>query len=156
MREIMKIVGDALALILFLTLVFLLICRMLIADEPKPQPDPAAVLIVPCTIVEWYDGDTPTVDVTLRVRVRLLDCWAPEVSTRDKREKVKGIASRDHAAQRFPVGTIAKLTIPIEGMDRLDDAITLGRVLGYLTVDGVNISEAQVKAGHATKVKVSR
>ena len=156
MREMLKLVGEAFAIIVVLTLVLLALCCVLTADESTLRPDPAAVLIVPCTITEWHDGDTPTVEVTMRVRVRLLNCWAPEVSTKNAVEKAKGLASRDHASRRFPIGSEAKLIIPIEGMDRFDDAISLGRVLGELTVDGVNVSEAQVKAGHATKTKVAR
>ena len=158
MREVMRIVGDVVALVVVLLIAygFIVGCMMLAADEPKLQPDPSAVLIVPCTITDWYDGDTPTIEVTMRVKVRLIDCWAPEVATTNLAEKAKGIASRDYAAKRFPIGSEAKLTIPIEGMDRMDDAMTLSRVLGYLTVDGVNVSEAQVKAGHATRTKVVR
>ena len=71
-------------------------CLMLLACLPHslssvpPLADPAAQLVVPCTITEWYDGDTPTVEITLRIRVRLEDCWAPEVTGRNK---AQGLAS---------------------------------------------------------------
>jgi endonuclease YncB( thermonuclease family) len=44
------------------------------------------------------------------------------------------------------------LTIPLNG-DRFDDVITLGRVLGRVSVDGRDLSEQQVKAGHAKESK---
>jgi len=37
------------------------------------------------------DGDTITVELKIPVRVRLLDCWAPETRTKDAEEKKKGI-----------------------------------------------------------------
>jgi len=42
-----------------------------------------ARLVLPCAIVEVYDGDTITVRLTLDLRVRMLDCWTPEIRTRD-------------------------------------------------------------------------
>ena len=123
-----------------------------IAGSVPPEP----AITVPCEIVEWHDGDTPTVRITLDVRVRLLDCWAPEVVTKDAAEKARGFASRDHAAKRWPVGSKAVLNIPIADMDRFDDAITMGRVLGEIYVGDENISAEQVKAGHATPKKVTK
>ncbi len=116
------------------------------ADEPRSQ------ISVPCEVVEVYDGDTMTVRVSMDMRIRLLDCWAPEVKTKDQAEKVKGIAAREHLLKLAPVGSKAQLTIPLDG-DRLDDILTLGRVLGRVSVDGRDLSEQQVKAGHA---KVSK
>lgn len=103
---------------------------------------------VPCEVVEVYDGDTMTVRVSVDLRVRLLDCWAPELKTRDAAEKVKGAAAMEHLRKLAPTGSKAQLTIPLNG-DRLDDILTLGRVLGRVSVDGKDLSEQQVKAGHA-------
>ena len=43
-----------------------------------------------------YDGDTLIVDVHRTLTVRLKDCWCSEIRTRDKDEKKKGIAARNH------------------------------------------------------------
>jgi endonuclease YncB( thermonuclease family) len=102
--------------------------------------------------VAFATGDTMTVRVSLDMRIRLLDCWAPELKTRDQAEKVKGIAARDNLQKLAPVGSKAQLTIPLNG-DRLDDILTLGRVLGRVSVDGRDLSEQQVKAGHAKVTK---
>lgn len=128
------------------------------ADKvPSPQ------LTVPCEVTEVYDGDTVTVKVTLLLRVRLLDCWAPEIKTRDAHEKQLGLASRDALRDlvfcdqfRNDAGTAnAVLSIPIADMDRLDDAITLGRVLGdiYLEGDQHSLSTWQRSMGHAYRTK---
>ena len=67
---------------------------------------------VPVRVVQVYDGDTVVVEITKRVRVRLLDCWAPEVRTKDKAEKQKGYASKDHLKKIIPEGSDAILHIP--------------------------------------------
>lgn len=114
-----------------------------------------ARLVLPCTIVEVYDGDTITVRLTLDLRVRMLDCWTPEIRTRDASEKARGIAARDALSAMAPAGSAATLTVPLDGADRLDDVITLGRVLGHVTVDGdsMTLSDRMVKARHATPTK---
>ncbi len=131
-------------------------CLILLACLPHTLPsaplptEPVAQLVIPCTITEWYDGDTPTVEVTLRIRVRLKDCWAPEVTGRNK---AQGLASRDHALQTFPTGSKAMLTVELEGVDRLDGILSFGRVVGKLTVAKVDVATSQVRAGHATATK---
>lgn len=119
------------------------------------QPVPQSQISIPCVVTEVYDGDTITVRVTLDMRIRLLDCWAPEVRTKDAAEKVKGLASRDHLRSICPGGSAAQLLIPLTG-ERFDDVITMGRVLGYVSVDGKDLSAQQVAAGHATKDKTSQ
>jgi len=119
-----------------------------VAAEPE-QP----VIVVPCTVAEVYDGDTVTVRLTLDARIRLLDCWVPEVKAADKAEKLKGIASRDHLRTLAPTDSEALLTIPLTG-DRLDDVITMGRVLGRVSIGGKDLSAQQVESGFATKEKL--
>lgn len=132
-------------LALSLALLSLMTCRVESA-EPNPQ------VTLPCRVTEVYDGDTVTVEITLPIRVRLLDCWAPEIRTTDPVEKQAGFKSRDHLS-KLAEGKTGTLMIPLAGADRFDDVITLGRVLGYIWVDGKDISAEQRKAGHATKEK---
>lgn len=107
-------------------------------------------------VVQVYDGDTIVVDVTRRFRVRLLDCWAPEVRTRDDAEKKAGFASRDNLAKLLPVGSTCTVAIPSSVDGELQDVLTMGRFLAHVWSDGgVNVSESQVKAGHATRAKGS-
>lgn len=129
-----------------LTLVLLVDCACLVAEQPR------GTISVPCEVLEVYDGDTMTVRVSVDLRVRLLDCWAPELKTRDQAEKVKGVAAMEHLRKLAPNGSKAQLTIPLNG-DRLDDILTLGRVLGCVSVDGKDLSEQQVKSGHARASK---
>lgn len=134
---------------------------------------PRSGLIVPCEIVEWHDGDTGTVRVSIDVRVRLLDCWAPETKGRglteaEKKlskdeqksvlskiaaEKQRGIESLRSVSQIAPVGSRGQLEIPFAGVERSDDLFTLGRVLGRVWIDGRDVSVLQVDSGHAKAVK---
>ena len=110
-------------------------------------------------VTDCHDGDTVTISVTHKVRVRLLDCWSPEVTT-DKRlpesrraaEKAAGIAARDHLKE-LALGKEVVLQVPLE--EDLLKATTMGRVLGtvWLKDAGKSLNEIQVESGHATKEK---
>lgn len=105
-----------------------------------------------CRIVDVHDGDTVTVEITRRVRVRLLDCWAPEVTGA---EKPQGIKSRD-ALRAIALLKSATLYVPTEGNDELGDVMTFDRVLGHVWLESdpsQSLSERQVRAGFATKTK---
>lgn len=109
-------------------------------------------------VKEVYDGDTIIVAVTKEYRIRMLDCWAPEVKTKDKEEKARGIASRDYLRSILKDGDEILVEVPMT--DRFEDSITLGRVLArvYKDLDGDgkpdNISEEMVRNEFATKEKV--
>ena len=108
---------------------------------------------VPVKIVQVYDGDTVVVEIRKRVRVRLLDCWAPEVRTKNVSEKKKGYESKDNLKKIIPEGSDAVLHIP--GHVDVGRSITFGRFLGriWATGDKDDVSAQQVEAGHATKTK---
>ena len=128
-----------------------LICLLCLASPPG---DPH--LVVPCQVVEVYDGDTVTVEFTLRARVRMLDCWAPEVRSRNADEKGRGLAAKEYLKQ-LAEGRRGVLTVPLQG-ERLDDLFTFGRLLGHihLTGDDESLSEQMVREGHATTTKQKR
>lgn len=143
--------------------------EMASAQQPTPVADPAwqhqlereAGRKIPppsgwttaARITEVYDGDTITVEVTRRFRVRLLDCWAPEIRTRDAEEKARGLEAASHLTA-LAEGRDAILHVPLEGIDAAD-AWSFGRVLGHVWVvgDDVSLSVRMVEAGHATKTK---
>lgn len=109
-------------------------------------------LVIPCEVVEVYDGDTVTVRLTIDVRVRLLDCWAPEVRTTDDVEKAYGIYSRETLCNLIG-GRKCLLTVPLNGADRLDDVFTFGRLLGRLRdiESGLDASEEMHRMGAAMR-----
>lgn len=115
---------------------FLLTVALTVASIPQPQ------LVLPCRVVSVHDGDTVTVEVTMRANVRLLDCWAPELREpggQESRREMERIAS----------GKSCLLTVPLG--DDIGDSLSLGRVLGRLEIDGRDVSDQMVRSGFATK-----
>jgi len=125
----------------YILIVTLILIATVCVDAQQPTPQ----LSLPCKVTEVYDGDTVTIELTLTTRVRLLDCWAPELRDAGGKE------SRD-AIKQFE-GKAGLIQIPLDKANRLDDVFTFGRILGYVWVDGKSVSEVQVTSGHATKVK---
>jgi endonuclease YncB( thermonuclease family) len=153
-----------------LAAILLAVCASISA---RGESAPRACLVLPCEVVEWHDGDTGTVRVTVDIRVRLLDCWAPEVKGRsltdaekhlsptekqiilDKiaAEKRRGQDSLRSVSQIAPVGSRGQLEIPFANVERSDDLFTMGRVLGRVWIDGKDVSALQVDSGHAKAAK---
>lgn len=118
--------------------------------EPPTPPRPG--LVTPVRVVEVYDGDTVTVEWTLRARVRLLDCWAPEIRTTDTEEKQRGLAAKAHL-QQLCDGQQALLEIPTSEASGLQELFTFGRVLGRIWVGEQDVSAQMVRDGFATARK---
>lgn len=118
-------------------------------DNTAPPPS----LTLRGTLEEVYDGDTVTVSFTVKARIRMLDCWAPEVRTRSLSEKAQGLAAKRHLQSLVTTGTPVRVEIPLDGTTRLDDLFTMGRVLGTVWVGPTNLSAAMVASGHATAKK---
>lgn len=100
-------------------------------------------LCLPCKITEVYDGDTLVVETFGggRLRVRLLDCWAPEL------RHPGGVESRNYA--RWHVARCKKSAIFVPFKGNITAMLTFGRVLAYVFLDKKNLSEMLVEAGHA-------
>jgi len=125
--------------------------------------EPPKGITTDCKVVRVIDGDTVDVAITRTIRVRLLDCWAPETRTKDPVEKVKGHESKKYLhnllKQVFYNDLAARkqkkitLFIPADEQGELKDNFTFSRVLGRLFVDGEDVSERMVESGKATKDK---
>ena len=142
-----------------------------IAHAEWSWAEPPPGIAVPCEIVEVYDGDTITVEVRIRARVRLRDCWAAELRTIHPVEKQMGAAAKSaleeivsspqdaEPARRGDEETgmraAAVLVIPLEAVRRLDDVLTLGRLLAdvYLRGDEMSLSERMVEIGQAWRTR---
>lgn len=107
-----------------------------------------------CRVVEVYDGDTVTVEIVTRARVRLLDCWAPEIKGTRGEKRELALRSKQHLAE-IAEGREGEVFLPLTGADRLDDLLTMGRVLGsvYIGDKELSVSEQQVAAGMASTTK---
>jgi endonuclease YncB( thermonuclease family) len=131
---------------------------LLIAVEESPDPS----WITRGRVIRVVDGDTVEVEIRRVLRVRLLDCWAPE-SRRDARlsesrqqeSKAKGQASKAHLSA-LADGKEVILQIPLADDGDVSRSITMGRVLGrvwLLDHPHESLSAMQVQAGHATTTK---
>ena len=99
-------------------------------------------------VVRVIDGDTIEVEITRRLRVRLLDCWAPET------RHLGGLESTENL-KRLLADSEVTLLVPTDSED-VSDIWTFGRVLGYVwsTADAdKSVSQLQVEQGHATERK---
>lgn len=123
-----------------------------IAKHPEQRPEPGVMRR--CRVVEVYDGDTVTLELITPLRLRLIDCWAPEIRTKDDKEKALGNASKLHL-QGLAEGKEGHVFIPLQNVDRLDDILTLGRVLGCVWIedDPESLSQKQVAAELASTTK---
>lgn len=135
-------------------------------EAPEVAEAPAVVAIppapswtTPAKVIRVIDGDTLEMELRHTIRVRLLDCWAPE-SKSDPRlpesdrsaAKARGLAARQHLRDLCE-GREVILHVPTDGSGDLSRIWTLGRVLGRVWVDGVEVSERQVEGGFATREK---
>ena len=127
----------------------IILCGGLVSEADAPPIG----WTVQVKIIEVYDGDTVVCEIRKRVRIRLLDCWAPEIRTKNKDEKQKGYDSKENLTKILPYGSDAILHIP--GSVDIGRSLTFGRFLGHLWADAEddNVSMQQVAAGHATETK---
>ncbi|MCA9313846.1 thermonuclease family protein, partial [Candidatus Saccharibacteria bacterium] len=124
------------------------------AVKPTETTDINFGIIFPGKVVNVVDGDTVDVEVRRVVRIRMLDCWAPESRTRDLAEKKEGLKAKD-ALQKVLYGRDVIVQVPIESDARFGEAMSMSRVLGRV-IDRhtkVDYSEYMVKNGYASKTK---
>lgn len=126
-----------------------------VAPRPQlPEPAPPVGWTTSARVVSVYDADTVVIEIRRELRVRLLECWAPEIRTRDQAEKIRGYAARDFARALIPEGSPVTLHVPAHGAE-LAQVWSMGRVLGSLWIPGDDrpLARRIVEAGHATATK---
>ena len=110
-----------------------------------------------CKVLRVVDGDTVDVDIDLGFgivlkdeRVRIMGIDTPESRTRDKVEKLFGLASKARLKELVGgrSGPILKTQINKKGEDMKGK---FGRILGDFVVDGKMATEILIKEGHAVK-----
>ena len=101
-------------------------------------------------ILRVVDGDTVDVridlgfDVWHKCRVRLMGINAPESRTRDKEEKVRGLAAKEWLSKEF-YDAVDPIEMQSHGKGKF------GRILGEIFINGVNINKQMVEEGHAVE-----
>jgi len=114
-----------------------------------------------CKILRVVDGDTVDVDIDLgfgvwmhKERVRINGIDTPESRTRDKEEKVFGLAAKERVKEFLPIGSMQVLKTEIDKSGE-DKKGKFGRILGdfqvyYSAYDRWGtLIEVLVKEGHA-------
>ena len=79
------------------------------------------------------DGDTLDVLLTIPVRVRLKNCWAPEIHGV---EKPLGIIAKEQLERMAPVGSHVRVNVPTGEVDAMAGVFTFGRVVGDVWREG--------------------
>jgi micrococcal nuclease len=105
------------------------------------------------TVVKIVDGDTVDVDIDLGFgiimtdeRVRIMGIDTPESRTRDKVEKVFGLASKERVKGLLSGDIILKTQIARNGEDMKGK---YGRILGDFIIGDKMLTDILVEEGHA-------
>ena len=99
-------------------------------------------------VLKIVDGDTIDAIVDLgfstfkKVRIRLYGINTPESRTRDKEEKIRGLAAKERLEQLLE-NNDHHFILQSHGVGKF------GRCLGEIWVDDVNINKKLVTEGHA-------
>lgn len=106
-------------------------------------------------ILKIVDGDTVDVDIDLgfgtwlkdeRVRIHGID--TPESRTRDKVEKVFGLAAKERLSELLGKDVVLKTFAAKDGQDMKGK---FGRILGDFIIGERLVSEIMIEEGHAVK-----
>jgi len=124
-----------------LILIIFLCLLAFFADRPDPG------WTTPANVTRVIDGDTIEIEIRRTMRVRLIDCWAPERNTSE------GPAATANLRRLVGNGNVT-LFVPLKSGD-VSELFTFGRILGHVWPEGSNrsLSELQVDQGFATKEK---
>ena len=107
------------------------------------------------SITKIVDGDTVDVDIDLgfstvlkKQRVRLMGIDTPESRTRDKVEKLFGLAAKNRVKEMLESNVILKTFAAKDGEDMKGK---FGRILGdfFIEADGKLLTEVMIDEGHA-------
>jgi len=103
-----------------------------------------------CKVLEVYDGDTITLcfkfgNTYFKKRCRLYGINAPEIRTKNLKEKEDGYKSRDFLKELLLNNIIY---FHCNGWDKY------GRLLGIIFLKGQNVNDIMVKKGFAVKYMI--
>lgn len=104
-----------------------------------------------CNLVKVVDGDTVDVDIDLgfgvwlrKQRIRLYGIDTPESRTRDKVEKVYGLAAKDFLSKMLSTGEMSIKT-------HKDAKGKFGRILGEVWCFDTNVNQKMIEEHHAVE-----
>lgn len=106
----------------------------------------------PAKVTRVLDGDTIEVEVRKTMRIRLLDCWAPETRTRNLEEKEYGLLAKKELEELLEETTV-RVEVPIGAENKFGDSMSMGRVLGHVQKGDLDIAKEMVHRGLAVTEK---
>lgn len=121
-------------------------------DGPAVAEIPPSPLVPMLTLAGFvndvHDGDTLSVHFEFSARIRLIDCWAPELSTGEP-----GRRSKANLIRLTSGDSRCEVRIPL--FDDLGRSTSLGRILARVRMLGQadDLSAQQVEGGFATRRK---
>lgn len=125
--------------------------QAIIPGNDGPQPG----IVVRAEVLSVHDADTIRVKICKTFSVRLIDCWAAELDSKDPKEKEKALAGKKFLEEILKKATDVTVTIPAN--DDITKSFTFGRLLGtvYARIDDkwININQLLIEKGYATKTK---
>ena len=102
-------------------------------------------------IKKVIDGDTVDVDIDLgfgvwlhKERVRIMGIDTPESRTRDKVEKLFGLASKQKLKDLLPLSSMQILVV-----EEYDAKGKFGRILGDFEIEDKRVTDILIEEGHA-------
>lgn len=102
-------------------------------------------------ITKVVDGDTVDVDIDLgfgvwlhKERVRIMGIDTPESRTRDKVEKLFGLASKEKLKELLPLSSMQVLVV-----EEYDAKGKFGRILGDFEIEDTKVTDILIEEGHA-------
>jgi len=102
-------------------------------------------------IKKVVDGDTVDVDIDLgfgvwlhKERVRIMGIDTPESRTRDKVEKLFGLASKEKLKYLLPLSSMQVLVV-----EEYDAKGKFGRILGDFEIEDKKVTDILIEEGHA-------
>lgn len=102
-------------------------------------------------IKKVVDGDTVDIDIDLgfgvwihKERVRIMGIDTPESRTRDKVEKLFGLASKERLKGLLPIGSMQVLVV-----EEYDAKGKFGRILGDFEIEDTKVTDILIEEGHA-------
>lgn len=101
-------------------------------------------LQLPVKVERVIDGDTVEVSLKFNAHIRLLDCWAPEMRDHG------GPEAKEHL-QEIALYQEGLLEIPYTPGCGPGQMFNFERLLGRVIINGLDLSQAQCAAGHATR-----
>ena len=102
-------------------------------------------------IKKVIDGDTVDVDIDLgfgvwlhKERVRIMGIDTPESRTRDRVEKLFGLASKQKLKDLLPLSSMQVLVV-----EEYDAKGKFGRILGDFEIEDTRVTDILIEEGHA-------